>query len=113
MVFDEYLADRIRNQLSSSVNFTEKKMFGGIAFMVNDKMAVGIIKQELMVRVNPEIQNQLLGINGVRRMDFSGKPMKGFLLVSSECIDSEENLKYWIDLTLEYNPLAKSSKKKK
>lgn len=113
MAYDEHLADRIRSFLQTKVSFIEKKMFGGIAFMVNDKMAIGIVKNDLMVRVNPEIQTELLGKKGVRRMDFSGKPLKGFLYVESKVIDSDVNLHYWIDLTLEYNPFAKSAKKKK
>ncbi len=81
--------------------------------MVNDKMAIGIIKNQLMARIDPEIENEALKKKGARPMDFTGKPMKGYLYVSPEAIDQETDLAYWVALTLAFNPKAKSSKKKK
>jgi TfoX/Sxy family transcriptional regulator of competence genes len=112
MAYDELLADKIRIELDQKkVDFEEKKMFGGLCFMVDDKMCVGIIKDELMARVDPEIFEEALGKPGARPMDFTKRPMKGYINVEPEGI--EENLGYWVDLCLEFNPRAKSSKKKK
>lgn len=114
MAYDEFLADRIRNTLTSkNVTFTEKKMFGGLCFMVDDKMCVGIIKNDLMARINPEKQEELLQKNGAHEMKFTHRPMRGFLQISPEGIDMDNDLEEWVDYCLEFNPLAKSSKKKK
>lgn len=114
MAYDEYLADRIRLVLKEkSAPYKEMKMMGGIAFMVNDKMCVGIINSDLMARIDPEIYEDALKRKGVREMDFTKKPMKGWIYVSPEGIDTDEELADWIQLALDYNPKAKSSKKKK
>ena len=81
--------------------------------MVDDKMCVGIIKGELMVRIDPKITTQVLSKPGCRPMDFTKRPMKGYFYVSPDGVDSEEDLGYWIDLCLAFNPKANSSKKKK
>lgn len=86
---------------------------GGLTFMVNGKMCLGIVKEDLMVRLNPDIHDQAIEKNGCREMDFTGKPMKGYVFVSPEAIESEKELSYWVNLALDYNPLAKASKKKK
>ena len=112
MAYSEVLADRVRIFLASQANVEEKKMMGGLAFMVNDKMCVGVSNDDLMVRHDPEIKDQLLERNGCRPMDFTGRPMKAFVFVGPEGTDSDSELKYWIDVALEYNPRAKSSKKK-
>ncbi|MDD8017762.1 MAG: TfoX/Sxy family protein [Bacteroidota bacterium] len=113
MAYDLHLADRIRKILADqSVRFKEKEMFGGIAFMVNNKMCTGIIKNDLMARIDPEIFDSALKKKGARPMDFAHRPMKGYVYVSPEGIDSSKDLKYWIDLCLDFNPKAKSSKKK-
>jgi len=114
MAYNEYLADRLRQSLKSKgINYLEKKMMGGLTFMVNDKMCVGIIKDDLMVRLDPEIYEESLKKPGCRVMDFTGRPLKGFVKVEPEGIDMDEDLDYWVDIALEYNPRAKSSKKKK
>lgn len=79
--------------------------------MVNDKMAVGIIKDSLMIRIDPDLYEGSLKKKGVRQMDFTGKVLKGFLLVDPKAIDLQEDLEYWIQLCLDFNPKAKSSKK--
>lgn len=113
MAYNELLADRIRGTLSdNNTSFLEKKMFGGICFMVDDKMCVGIIKDELMVRIDPENENDFLQENGCRPMDFTKRPMKGYLYVSPESIDLDEDLNKWVKRCLDFNPKAKSSKKK-
>ncbi|MDF1550407.1 MAG: TfoX/Sxy family protein [Bacteroidales bacterium] len=114
MAYNEFLADRIRNVLrDKKVFYYDKKMMGGLTFMVDEKMCVGIVKENLMVRIDPEIQELALSKNGCKEMDFTGKPMKGFVFVEPEGIDMDDELEYWIDLALEYNPRAKSSKKTK
>ena len=114
MAFDELLADRINKILKDkNVEAVEKKMMGGLTFMVEDKMCVGIIKNNLMARVGPDNYREALQKNGVHSMDFTGRPMLGFVYIDPEGIDMDEDLEYWVQLCLDYNLLAKSSKKKK
>ena len=114
MAFDEYLADRINKTLKDkNIVFEEKKMMGGLCFLVDDKMCVGIIKDQLMCRINPEIYQESLAKPGVEEMTFTGRPMKGYVFVEPEAVDDDNDLAYWIQLCLDFNPLAKSSKKKK
>jgi len=114
MAYDEYLADRIKSVLTEKkVNFEEKKMMGGLTFMVNDKMCVGIVKDDLMARIDPELYQEVLKKKGCKEMNFTGRPMKGYVFIEPEGIDSEEELEYWVQLCLDFNPFAKSSKKKK
>ena len=80
--------------------------------MVDDKMCVGITKDDLMARINPDIYEASLNKPGCKEMNFTGRPMKGFVLIKQEAIDLEEELNYWIQLCLDFNPIAKSSKKK-
>lgn len=114
MAYNEHLADRIRIVLKSKqVSFIEKKMMGGLTFMVDDKMCLGIIKEDLMARIAPEEYDEALERKGCRPMDFTGRPMKGFVMINPEGADLDEDMEYWIHLALEFNPRAKSSKKKK
>lgn len=114
MAYDTLLADRISGILKDKkIIFVEKKMMGGLCYMVDDKMCVGIIKNNLMARIDSEIYALLLQKPGCKEMDFTGRPMKGFVMVEPVGIDMDEDLEYWIDLCLEFNPRARSSKKKK
>jgi len=113
MAYNEKLADRIREILVDQPQVEEKEMMGGLAFMVNHKMCVGVIKDEMMARINPEIYEQALEKYGCRPMDFTGKPMKGWVFISPEGIQKVKDLEYWISLALNYNNIAKPSKKKK
>lgn len=79
--------------------------------MVNGKMCVGIVKNELMCRIDPEIYTEALQRNGCRQMDFTGKPMKGFVLVNNEGIKTEKDLDYWVSLSLAFNKKAKIAKR--
>jgi TfoX/Sxy family transcriptional regulator of competence genes len=113
MSYDEHLADRIRKLFKDKkVRFEDKKMMGGLCFMVHDKMCVGVMKNEFMARINPEFYEKSLKKKGCHQMDFTGKPLKGFVLISPEGIDTDQDLEYWVNLCLEYNPKAKSSKRK-
>ncbi len=114
MAFSEELAIRVRDYFSSNeAAFEEKKMMGGLCFMVDDKMCVGVNKENLMIRLDPEIYEDVLKEDGARPMDFTGRPMKGFVFVDEPALEKQSALKYWLDLALEFNPRAKSSKKKK
>ena len=114
MAYDTFLADRINKNLTDrKVNFMEKKMMGGLVFMVNDKMCIGVSQNRLMARINPDIEAEALLKEGAEEMLMTGRKMKGFIFVQPEGIDLEDDLNYWIQLCLDYNPLAKSSKKKK
>ena len=113
MAYDEHLADRITDNLRSrSVAFEEKKMFGGVCYMVEDKMCLGIVDQALMARIAPERYESSLQKKGVRPMEFTGRPMKGYVFVDPIALDKEDDLNYWISLCLDFNPRARSSKKR-
>ena len=112
MAYDEYLAERVETVLKEKrVPFEAKKMMGGLCLMVKDKMAVGVVKDALMIRIDPEHYEKALKKKGCRPMDFTGKVLKGFLLVDPVGIDLQKDLEYWIQMCLDFNPKAKSSKK--
>jgi TfoX/Sxy family transcriptional regulator of competence genes len=113
MPYNEKTADRIREELAAIRKVEEKKMMGGLTFMVNDKMCVGILNDDIMVRIDPAEYEQALERKGCREMDFTGRPMKGFVFVSPEGTKGKKDLNYWIDLALAFNKKAKASKKKK
>jgi TfoX/Sxy family transcriptional regulator of competence genes len=113
MAYNEKLADRIREELVDKRKVEEKQMMGGLAFMVNDKMCVGVWKDEMMCRIDPEVREEALSKTGCRVMDITGKPMKGFVLVDETGMRSKKQFDYWIGLCREFNKKAKSSKKKK
>lgn len=114
MAYNEQLADRVREIISQTHNITEeKKMFGGLCFMVDHKMCVGIENERLMVRLDPEMMDEVLEKEGCNPMDFTGKPMKGYVFVDIETLKTKKQLNYWLKLALDYNPIAKSSRKKK
>jgi TfoX/Sxy family transcriptional regulator of competence genes len=114
MAYDEKLADRVRELVAEKhKNIEEKKMFGGLCFMVNDKMCVGVEQERLMLRIDPAKYEEQLEKEGCRPMDFTGKPMKGYVFVDKDVLKTKKQLQYWINLALEYNKIAKPSKKKK
>lgn len=96
MAFDEVLAERIRAALSRVDAVTERKMFGGIAFMCSGNMAVGVIGAEMMVRVGAEAHDEALARPHVRIMDFSNRPMRGFVYVEADGVATEEDLAEWV-----------------
>ncbi|HJQ80396.1 MAG TPA: TfoX/Sxy family protein, partial [Lacipirellulaceae bacterium] len=95
-----------------NVAFVEKPMMGGLCFMVDGKMCVGVEKDRLMARIAPEIYDEVLGRKGCVPMDFTGKPMRGFVFVNQEGVATKRDLERWLVLALEFNPRAVSSKKK-
>ena len=114
MAYNEQLADRTREIIARTHNdVEEKKMFGGICFMVNGKMCVGVEKERMMVRFDPALNDGIMEKNGVGPMDFTKRVMKGFAFVEIEALQTDKELEYWIALALDYNKYAKPSKKKK
>ena len=87
-------------------------MFGGVCFMVNDKMCVGVVKDEMMCRIDPDIYEEALKMTGCREMDFTHRPMKGFVFVDNSGMKTKGQLQSWINRCLEYNGKARPSKKK-
>jgi TfoX/Sxy family transcriptional regulator of competence genes len=103
MAYNEVIAHRIQKCIDLIPEaFTQKKMFGGIAFLYQGKMTVGVVKDELMVRVVESKMPRLLQQNFVRPMDFTGKPMKEFIFVAPEGFKSEEQLQLFVELGLEH-----------
>lgn len=114
MAYDEYLEERISRILQDQkVEYTTKKMMGGLCYMMDEKMLCGIVKNEVMARINPEIYEESLKVNGVNEMNFTGRAMRGFVFVTEDAYDLDEDLEFWIQKCIEYNPFAKKSKKKK
>jgi TfoX/Sxy family transcriptional regulator of competence genes len=111
MAYDEKLADRVREALAELPGVQEKKMFRGVTFMVDDKMCVSVSGDELMLRFDPDMTEKLVEEPGTRPMIHGGKNMKGFIYVSPERFKNQKDFDCWINLALEYNPRAKSSKK--
>ena len=98
MAYDEGLAERIRGTLDERADVSERRMFGGIAFLVRGHMSVGIVEDKLMVRVGPDTYDRVLRLPHARKMDFTGRPMKGFIYVVSEGYELDEDLQRWVDL---------------
>jgi TfoX/Sxy family transcriptional regulator of competence genes len=88
-------------------------MFGGLCFMVNDKMCVGVEKERLMIRLDPALTDEVMKRPGVKPMDFTGRVMKGFVFVDASTLAEDTILEYWLTLALEYNKIAKQSRKRK
>jgi hypothetical protein len=96
MSYDEGLAERLREVLQTQRSISEKKMFGGLAFMSHGYMFVGILGDILMARVGPEYYEQALSRPHVREMDFTGKPMKGYVFVDPPGFESDSDLSDWV-----------------
>ena len=114
MAYDKHLADRIGAVLKRKhLRFEEKSMMGGLCFMINSKMCMGISKEKLMARIDPREYEKALAKKGCREMDFTGRPIKGFVFVEPEGINSDDDLEEWVQLCLDYNSKAKRSTKPK
>jgi len=113
MAYNEKLTARIREALAHLPNVEEKKMFRGVTFMVNDKMCISAGDNKIMCRIEPSIHEQALKRKGCETVKMKGREYKGFVYVSEEGIKTKKDLDYWVHLALEFNKLAKSSKKKK
>lgn len=113
MAYNEKLANRVREMIAAREEQVEEKfMFGGLTFMVKDKICVGVKSDRILVRIDPEIYDEEAQGEGCIPMSHSGKEMKGFLFVAEEVLNTQTKLKRWVDLALEYNPKAKAAAKK-
>ncbi len=97
MAYDESLAERIRLLLKSRRGVSEKKMFGGLSFLVRGNMACGVVGSDLMVRVGPEGYDAALARAHAREMDFTGRPMKGMIYVEAKGLRSARQLETWVE----------------
>lgn len=120
MAYDELMADRMKQFFDGKkCNYFTKKMFGGLCFMVEDKMCCGCHFDKkkdtdlLMARIGEDATPSALKRKGAHPMDFTGRPMKGYVFVTPDGFDSDKDLEFWLSLCLDFNPLAKASKKRK
>jgi len=113
MAYNEKLTARIREALAHLPNVEEKKMFRGVTFMVNDKMCISAGDNKIMCRIDPSIHKEALKRKGSETVKMRGREYQGYVYVNEEGIKTKKDLDYWIRLALEFNKLAKSSKKKK
>lgn len=111
MAYNEYMADRVRQRLRGKGKLEEKKMMGGLIFMLNDKMCLGLDidksthNDRLMVRVGKLPYEELLAEKGSRKMDFTGREMRGFLFIDPEGFDKEEDMDFWVKRALQFNQM--------
>ena len=120
MAYDEYLADRIRRQLREKrIVFLEMKMMGGLLFKVDNKMFCGIHIDKkygdslLMARIGEDTYETEIKSKHCLPMDFTGRPMRGYIFVTTDGFDSEDDLSHYLELCMAFNPLAKASKPRK
>ena len=119
MAYDEYTAERVNRILKDrKANYFAKKMFAGLVFMIDEKMACGVHfdkKKEtdlLMARIGGGASIHALKRDGCHPMDFTGRPMKDYVFVTPNGYNADADLEYYIDLCIQFNPLAKASKKR-
>ncbi len=96
MAYDEGLAQRVREILEDQRGISEKKMFGGLAFLLRGNMCCGVVAGELMVRVGPDAYEDALTQRHAREMDFTGRPLKGMVYVSNRGIEDDKDLDGWV-----------------
>lgn len=102
MAYDEGLAERIRAKIGAHPGLVEKQMFGGLSFLIHGNMAVGVIGDELCVRVGKEGHDEALTRSGARIFDFTGRPMPGWIMVAPEAVGEDGDLVVWIDAGTAY-----------
>ena len=102
MAYDETLAQRLRTLFQNQTGVIEKKMFGGLTFMVRGHMCCGVTGENLMVRVGADQYEEALSLPHARPMDLTGRPMKGFVYVEQDNLDSDEHLEEWVDRGLKF-----------
>ncbi len=112
MAFDEGLAERLREQFQDHPDVEEKKMFGGLCFMVSNHMCCGIVKDDLMLRVGPNNYEKCLTKEHASEMDFTGKAMKGLVYVAPEGFESDDDLAEWVGISLGFIESLPPKKKK-
>ena len=102
MPFDETLAERVRTALSDLDDVREQKMFGGLSFLLHGNMCCGVLQHELVVRLSPELGEEALAEADTRPMDFTGRPMRGWIMVKAGGIDSDDTLRAWVDRAVSF-----------
>ena len=102
MAYDEQLAERVRDQLGDVHGITEKAMFGGLAFLLEGNMAVGLTGDELMVRIGSDDSDDALARPHTRPFDMTGRPMKGWILVAQEGLQDDDELRAWVRRGLDF-----------
>jgi hypothetical protein len=102
VAYDEALAQRVREVLRNRRGITERKMFGGIAFMLRGHMFVGISGHSLMARVGPQNYEAALARAAVREMDFTGRPLRGYVFVAPQGLKSAAQLRHWVTLCADF-----------
>ena len=112
MAHDEVLTNRMRDALAHISDVVEKKMFGGLVFMVNGKMCISVGNDRIMCRIDPAIHNEVVKRKGCRTVMMKERKYIGYVHVDKEVIKTKKDFDYWIALVLEYNKRTKPSKKK-
>ncbi len=112
MAYDEKLAARLREALADIPKVEEKKMFRGVTFMVNGKMCISVSGDELMVRFDPQMQEEVLAKKGARPMVMKNRTYSGYIYVAEEGFKNKKDFDYWVGLALAFNKKAKAAKKK-
>ncbi len=113
MAYNEKITNRVRAALAHITNVEEKKMFGGIAFMVDEKLCITVGDDEIMCRIDPAMNDMVLTKKGCRQVIMKGHEYKGYVYVNEEAMKTQKDFNYWIGISLDFNKTAKSSKKKK
>ena len=117
MAYDEQVAARVRRILKGSPGLTEKEMFGGLAFMIHNRMSCGVVGKKLMLRVGPDLYEHALSQPHVQPMDFTGKPLQGFVYVTPAGFSSDPDLRAWIVMARKFarslEPKAHPRKRKR
>ena len=113
MAYDEKLAQRVRDLVEQTHTISEEKeIFKGLCFMVDDKMCVAVHTDEIMVRIDPALDEDVREMPGCKAMQMKGSDIKGYYFISDDVLKTKKQLDCWVQLALAYNKIAKSSKKK-
>lgn len=102
VAFDEGMAERIRDQMGDDLSLSERKMFGGLAFLSHGNMCFGVVGDDLLVRVGPESYTASLALPHAREMDLTGRPMRGIVVVDSSGLGEDDALRGWLDRGLAF-----------
>lgn len=113
MPYDEKMADRVREIIAERTdNVEEKRMFGGLCFMVDDKICVAVKSDKMFTRLAPDVFDKALGKDGITTMERGNTTMQGYLYIDYALLQTQSQLQHWVGLALDFNPLAKASKRK-
>jgi TfoX/Sxy family transcriptional regulator of competence genes len=112
MAYNDELTNRVREALADLPNVEEKKMFGGVGFMLNGKLCFGVESEELLCRIDPDLQEEVAEMPRVKPMIKGNQTMKGYVFVHEDVLKNQKDFDYWINLALQYNHKAPVSKKK-